>query len=141
MHPILMRKDYKTPDGNNFYCKNIGLGVADSLIQEGQRPFLMRFESRVIEDGELWTELLFPKPFAGRVKWGSHTVCCVLDENKNTVVYDPIAKTPLPQKEYEKYVFGKPLQGTVISSQIKTRELVERQKQAARLTAMMKDYL
>lgn len=99
LHPSLAN-DYKTPNGQfSESCGAIAVNLAQKLLKEGKAPFIMEIHGKPID--EINRELIIPKPYNGRIKWGAHQICCV-----DNLVYDPmISSKPVTLDEYFQTAF------------------------------------
>ena len=93
--------DYRTPDGEYVqFCTQIAAKVAGILKAQGKSPYLLQITGEPEPDG-LGTRYLVPKQYDGRVKWGSHFICC-----ESGIVYDPMVGEPMPLDTYTSTVFS-----------------------------------
>ncbi len=90
-----LKNDYD--NGSGVYsesCRFVANSMAGALKNEGRTPRILglRGEKNPLDGNNA---SLFPAPFEGRVKWGTHLVC-----EAAGIIYDPMLPKPLPLEEY-----------------------------------------
>lgn len=103
-HAYLSAHYNEPSDIRSYSCSLVAVDIAKLFIARGEMPSIYAILGAKIGSTDN-REILVPKPYAGRVKWGGHCIC-VLDQ----VVYDPILEKPLPLAEYPDAAFGQPIE-------------------------------
>lgn len=100
----LLDNDYKDENGSKEACGAIANDVARLLLRNGVEPRIDELRPIPSSSDRFSHPELFPLPFQGRVGWAWHTICVVGD-----IVFDPVAKRPLPFDQYREELFGVPV--------------------------------
>jgi hypothetical protein len=95
--------DYNDEQSHPHACSQMAADIAKLILEEGGLPRLLSVRGRNIDS--INTEVLIPKRYEGRIRWGGHVVCAVGD-----TVYDPLVGVPISLKAYLNEVFENPAQ-------------------------------
>ncbi|MBL7100778.1 MAG: hypothetical protein ISS23_02365 [Nanoarchaeota archaeon] len=119
-----LANDYRTPcDNYSESCGIIAIELAERLLSEGKKPYIMKVAEDEFLPGIITCKVLKPLAYEGRVRWGAHQVC--ICDGK---AYDPILDKPAPTKDYSKLVFGEDIEMATLIPPDKIEEYIERGK-------------
>lgn len=95
LHPSL-QTDYQTPEDEIAgSCGIIALELASRLYEEGNSPYVARFEP------ERWDDSPLKPCYLDDITWGAHLVCCA-----DGLAYDPlVSPEPVPLADYKDRAF------------------------------------
>jgi hypothetical protein len=88
-------------EGSFWNCLASAGTIASILLADRGAPWIGRLRRIEERDGVLFHAPLIPVHRQGVLAWTTHYVCIADD-----VVFDPVAREPLPLSEYARSVFG-----------------------------------
>ena len=118
---MAITEDYISSEGEVESCTEIAVKIAQKLLAEGKKPFIMEVAEFVNEDSGAVEESLFPLKYEDKeVSWGTHIVCCC-----DKLVFDPILEKPVSINDYTRNAFGKDIEMRVVVSEEKIKDFVK----------------
>ncbi len=96
-----LRNDYMMSNGEDEKCSSIACEIAELIIQEGWRPYIMEISEQFHnESWQLEHKHFMPQIYDDRVEWIRHYICCC-----HNTVYDPLLGVPIELNQYNQVAF------------------------------------